>query len=316
MTEPSHVPQTRHIMRELLPPWLKRSLGDSLCAEGLFTVYDLDAEYMRDALLARMPSYAPADALPLIAADRGVPIGPAEPEDVLRVRLILWLDFLQLAGLPLGLLLAMQAVLAPAYPTVRVVTQQSLWYLLEEGAVGRMLALPGYEPLPPTTYELGPNWPAGQVAPAIERLRAQLLLERLVVDPPNWDWDSESIVHGSGGRWSAWVIAYSVAPTDWVAPEGNWGDPGDWGDGGYWGVEFPAGVDPGNVYHETMGRFKPAGSWIRWFIVSFDPVLFDAEEPEGLGVNPDGRFGRWSKTVNGQAVPARFENARYFDGVA
>lgn len=314
--DPFHVPQTRHLLRALLPPWLKRPMGDSLCAEGLFTVYDLDAEYMRDALLARMPSYAPIDALALIAADRGVPIGPAEDPDVLRVRLLLWLDFLQLAGLPIGLLLTLQAVLAPAYPMVRLVTQQSIWYTLDEGAVGRLLAAPGHLPLPPAPYEFGPLWPSGTSAPAIERLRAEGLFERLVAIPANWDWDSIAPVTGSGTRWSAWAIAYSVSPTDWVQPEDNWGDPGDWGDGGYWGVEFPAGVDPGSVYQDTLRRFKPAGEWIRWFIVSFDATLFDPAQPSGGGVNPDGLFGSWSKIVNGEYVPARFEDARYFDGAS
>jgi hypothetical protein len=196
-----------------------------------------------------------------------------------------------------------------------VVTQQSRWYSLEAGAVGRMLALDGYTPLPPAPYELGAEWPPGETAPAIERLRAAGLFERIVSSPPNWDWDSLSLVDGSGGRWGAWAIAYSVAPTDWVAPEENWGDPGDWGDGRYWGVEFPVGVDPGSVYQDTLRRFKPAGEWIRWFIVSFDLTLFDPAQPSGGGINPDGMFGRWSKIVNGEYVPARFSEARYFDGV-
>lgn len=315
MAESFHVPQVRHVLRELLPPWLRRPMGDSLCAEGLFTVYDLDAEYMRAALLARWPSYSPPDGLSLIAADRGVPIGPAEPVEVLRIRLLLWLDFLQLQGLPLGLLLSLQAVLAPAYPLVRLVTQKSIWYSLDEGAVGRFLELEGYTPLAPAPYELGPAWPPNATAPQIERLRAAGLFDRLA-GSANWDWDSLSMVDGSGTRWSAWAIAYSVAPTDWVAPEGDWGDPGDWGDGGYWGVEFPAGVDPGSVYQDMLRRFKPMGEWIRWFIVSFDASFFDPALPSGGGVNPDGMFGHWSKIVNGEYVPARFSEARYFDGVA
>jgi hypothetical protein len=314
------VPQARHALRALLPPWLRRPFGDSLTTEGLFTVYDVDAENFRSALLARFPSYAPEGALTLIAKDRGIPTGAGESADVLRVRLLLWIDFLELAGLPIGLLLALQATLAPFYPTVRIITQGSIWYTLREGAVGRMLRQPGYAPLPLAPYELGASWPADSPPVAeIERLRLSGLYQRSdQSEVPNWDWDSLSISAGSGTTWSAWVVIYSVGDRAWVTPEPEWGsDTEVWGDGGYWGVDpvAPTSTDIGPLLRLIAARFKPARCWIRQIITSFDQDLFDPDEPVNAGLNPDGLFGDWYKVVDGENVSTKFADARYSEGV-
>jgi hypothetical protein len=269
---------------------------------------------MRDALIARFPSYAPLDALPLLAADRGIPSGSEEDPEVLRTRLILWLDALALSGLPIGLLLLLQAVLSPTYPLMRLVTQASLWYTLEEGAVGRMLALPGYEPLPQAPYEEGALWPTdAPAASGVERLRFSGLYERSQASPPNWDWDSLSVVTGTGYAGSVWLVVFSLSPTPWIQPDGMWGDPGVWGDGGAWGVDATPAI--GRLLQAVAKPFKTAKAWVRWIVISFDGALFDPGEPSGGGVNPDGLFGHWSKIENRQYVRARFANARYGDGV-
>lgn len=311
------IPQLRHALRALLPPWLKRAIGDSFLAEGMFTVYDLDAAYMRAALLLRFPSYTSDDALPLLLADRGLPAGIEEPPEIARRRLILWLDVLQLSGLSLGLLLMVQALLAypgqpPAYSTVRLVTQASLWYTLEEGAVGRLLGLDGYAPLPLAPYESGPFWPIGAEASKIERIRFSGLYTRLF-DGSNWDWDSLSVVAGTGYPAATWMVLFSIAPNSWCEPDTEWGTDGVWGDGGAWGVDVSPAI--GRLIQATTARLKSARSWVRYIIVSFDGALFDPGEPAGGGINPDGLFGRWSKIVARQWVPSRFADARYGGGV-
>lgn len=308
------IPQLRHALRSLLPPWLKRPIGDSFLAEGLFTLYDLDAEYMRAALLLRFPSYSCDDALPLLLADRGLPVCIDEDPDTMRARGLLWLDVLQMQGLPLGLLLLIQALLSypgqpPAYSLVRLVTQASLWYELDDAATGRFLGLEGFDPLPLTTYEGGAFWPAGTEASRMERLRLSDLYAR-VNGVNNWDWDSLSVVAGTGYPGCTWLILYSVAPNSWVEPDTEWGTDGQWGDGGAWGVDVSPAI--GQIIAATARRMKSARSWIRSIIVSFTGSLFDPNEASGGGINPDGYFGRWAKIVPGTGwVASRFAAARY-----
>ena len=64
--------QNRHILRELCPPWLRGPQAYSFLNEGIFTIYDIDAELWWQALLARFPSYCPADALSYLATDRRI----------------------------------------------------------------------------------------------------------------------------------------------------------------------------------------------------------------------------------------------------
>ncbi len=201
--------QSRHALSSLMPAWTQRRYGRSFTTEGLFTLYDYDAAIMRDSLIARWPSYAPEDALPLIARDRRIRRGPHESSDAIRTRLRQWIDIWQLAGLPFGLMLSVQGFLAPWYPQLRIVTRRGLWYTLAEGTVGRMLRLPGYEPLPPCPYELGPSWPAAappQGEP--ERARAAGLFTRYKAPSPNFDWDSNSNPENEDRWWHFWLFVY------------------------------------------------------------------------------------------------------------
>lgn len=307
-------PQIRHILRELLPPWLRGPMGDSLLTEGLFTIYDLDSEIMRDALLVRFPSYAPTDALPLIAADRGIPTGGAEDPAVLRARLLLWIDLLQLVGLPFGMMLFIQAVLSPYYGQIRIFTAKSLWYDLDSGAVGRLLEEPGFTALPPAPYELGPQWPPRSPAIPIERLRFEAFHRHDESGAPNVDWDSRSLVPGSVARFAAWVVIYSDGAMAWCVPKGKWGATGQkWGTKYKWGIDAVPGVDPdiGDLLRRVVKQAKPAGCWIRSVIVSFSEDRFDPTQPAGIDVNPDGYFGRNSKVVGGVYVASRFSDCRF-----
>jgi hypothetical protein len=76
------------------------------------------------------------------------------------------------------------------------------------------------------------------------------------------------------------------------------------------GVDVPSTV--GKSLKLIIGQWK--ANWCHCVIVSFDGGYFDRNEPAGLGINPDGYFGRWSKVVGGVYVRARFADARYFGG--
>jgi hypothetical protein len=184
--------QARHILGAITPPWLRGELSKSFLHEGIYTLYDVDAELWWQSLISRWPTFAPADALPYLAADKQIISGPTESEEAKRARIRGWLNEAVLSGLPAGWLLALQAYCAPTYPRVRIVTKRSTWYTLEANAVPRLLELEGHTPLPRCPYELGSQWPIGAVASPIERLRTSGLYSRYKAPVANFDWDSIS----------------------------------------------------------------------------------------------------------------------------
>lgn len=128
----------------------------------------------------------------------------------------------------------------------------------------------------------------------------------------NWDWDSLTPTDGSWGWWR-WYLVLEDNGLDgktWIEKDGTWGSGGKWGDGKAWGVNASSAV--GKSIKIIVGQWK--ANWCHWIIVSFDGAWFDRTLPAGGGVNPDGRFGRWSKIVNGVYVRARFSDACYFEG--
>lgn len=88
-----------------------------------------------DAVRLRLPSVTPDDrSLALIGKDRRIPRAPDETPEAYARRLNLWLDLWGLAGLPLGLMYAVQSFIFPGYPMVRLVERNGLWFTLNEGA--------------------------------------------------------------------------------------------------------------------------------------------------------------------------------------
>lgn len=125
--------------------------------------------------------------------------------------------------------------------------------------------------------------------------------ETALLQEENWDWDGTPI----GERWSRfWVIVY---PGDVWDSEPDWGDV-DWGDTAHtWGsTATPEHV--ASVRH-IVNDWKPAGTRCVNIIIAFDPASFDPTAPE-----PDGLWGRWSKTVSGVRVASRLSTARYWSG--
>jgi hypothetical protein len=79
----------RTVWKWLVPSWLQEGEGELIqYTQGL--VNDAFAERCRQTVWLMLPSLAPADALPRIALDRGLPRGLFEPEASYRQRLIAW----------------------------------------------------------------------------------------------------------------------------------------------------------------------------------------------------------------------------------
>jgi hypothetical protein len=98
----------RRSFRKLLPRFLTEGEGE-LVAYSLTFMHDMFIERTRLALLARMPTYAPVDALPNIARDRKITRGFNEPEATFRARVIPWLSDHRPRGNPWKLMAQLKA---------------------------------------------------------------------------------------------------------------------------------------------------------------------------------------------------------------
>lgn len=297
--------QNRHILRELCPPWLRGPQAYSFLNEGIFTLYDIDSELMWQALLARFPSYCPADALPYLAADRRIIRGPDESEEATRARLLAWMVEAVLSGLPLGWLIAMQAFGAPDYPKVRVVTKKSIWYTLEANAVPRMLGLAGYTPLSPCIYESGANWPIGAVASQTERLRYSGLYTRSKASPANFDWDSVSNPERSACWWDVVGVIYGhyTKQKAWDSGLWVWDDPSQ-----SLGLDHPYGNLTTLRYVATQR--KSCKSVLRAVVWTDNAALFDPAKALGDPELPDGYWGKPARVTAGHLTPSRRTDCR------
>lgn len=120
-----------------------------------------------------------------------------------------------------------------------------------------------------------------------------------------WDWDGDIEAQSR-----FWVILYP--PVDLWVDDDVWGDDAtSWGDGGTWGTT--ATPDQVEGVRAIVRRFMPPHAQCPWIIVSFDDDAFDPAHPFGAPVLPDGEWGHWGKDDVRQ--PARFDGARYWDGV-
>lgn len=191
--------QYRHAFTNLLPPWLSGPNANSYFIEGLCAIYDADRAWFQEALLSRFPSTCDPSALPLLLADRRLRRGPYTVELAVRRYLRLWWQQWQLAGLDVGLLLALQAFLAPEYPQIRIWTRRSRCTTIAAGTVGRALGLAGYEPLPP-----GPD---GSIDLA-ERLRWSGAISTVQAPLGTWDYDSVSEPSHANRWWHFWLTIH------------------------------------------------------------------------------------------------------------
>lgn len=303
--------QNRHILRELCPPWLRGPQAYSFLNEGIFTLYDIDAELMWQALLCRFPSYCPADALPYLAADRRIIVGPDESEAAVRVRLLAWMLEAVLSGLPIGWLIALQAFGAPDYPKVRIVTKNSIWYTLEANAVPRMLGLRGFQRLDPCPYELGSQWPIGAFASETERLRTSGLYSRVKASPANFDWDSLSNPERAACWWDAVGViygryeeqeAYADLADTWLLD-----DPSE-------SVGFNEGYGTFTTLQYLATQRKSCKSVLRAIVWTDNEALFPPDGALGDPELPDGYWGRPGKVIAGKLIPSQRLDCRVILG--
>lgn len=121
----------RNIVQSLVPKWLSAGEGGKVLYT-LHLVADAFLERARLGLIARFPSYAPEDALPLLSRDRKIMRGLNEPQSSYAVRLCQWLDTHKTRGNPFVLLEQLRSYLQSDV-TVRTVDQNGNWFSIEQG---------------------------------------------------------------------------------------------------------------------------------------------------------------------------------------
>jgi len=121
--------QFRHAFAKLVPSWLSTDEGQ-LALHSLWTLADWARERVRLGLYARMPDYAPPDALSAIGRDRLIVRGIDESDDSYAVRLKRWLDDHLVRGTPWGMLDQIHAFLQ-ADCVLRTVDRRGNWFTRE-----------------------------------------------------------------------------------------------------------------------------------------------------------------------------------------
>lgn len=119
-----------------------------------------------------------------------------------------------------------------------------------------------------------------------------------------WDWDSVTHPERADEWWWIWVIVYDPFPD-----AGAWGDDDldTWTAAKVFGHETSAANAA--AIKALLEQFKGAHAHVT-LIVAYDPDSFDPAEPSTFPT--DGLWGRWGKVVDGAAVPARVDTARYW----
>lgn len=122
------------------------------------------------------------------------------------------------------------------------------------------------------------------------------------LDTGTWNWDGIPYT----GAWSKFWVVINPGTTWAAAPV--WGTAGlKWGEySGTWGSTATVG-EVGSIRH-IVASWKPRGTRCVAIIINLSGTSF------GSPPDPDGTWGKWSKTVDGVRVAARTNNARYWDG--
>jgi hypothetical protein len=280
----------RDMVQAISPSWLQGFVGLRYMY-SMAIQFDAIADAAAYAVRARFPDLAPPDAFQFLANDRQIDQGFQEPQSNFATRLTQWLDRWAHAGSPFGLLLAVRGFVSPDLPEVATVNQNGVWDYYTKGVQDS-------PSLPPThSYQpgvVGWNW-----------------------DSASWPFLSKIIVNGAVGQawWRTWVIIWSTTTGPWHQTTQTYGDGSTWGGGESYG--WTGSAVQANNLRALVKKWKSAGTWVPWIIVSFNDVTF---QPSGTGTQPDGTYGTWSKVItaaNGrpQYVPSRSPLAAYLSGV-
>jgi hypothetical protein len=259
-----------------------------------------------DAVRLRFPELTPDDrSLTLLGKDRRIPRAPNETPEAYARRLMLWLDLWGIAGLPLGLLYAIQSFIFPGYPQVRLVERSGLWYTLDEGASRDMSPFDAMS----LACTVEPGRPAVRYVPPIgiaTSPRAAFWAHRA---PGLWDWDSISNPERATHNEDFWLIVY---PTSYPF-QGEYNGAGDeevtWGEDESWGFNEPAGTIA--TLRELVKIYARAGSECRGAVFAPSLVDFPPDATIGDPTFPDGHWGADAKDVAGVATPTRRADCRY-----
>ena len=126
----------RSVLDATTPWWLREGEGKQVLL-SLAIMRDVFMERMRLAVLARFPSHAPFDALPLMGEDRAMPRVLREPESVYRPRLLGWRGQYghRARGHAAGMLRLISLILGPVLrsPGAYLVDRRGNRYLLFRG---------------------------------------------------------------------------------------------------------------------------------------------------------------------------------------
>lgn len=129
---PNPQPPTYEQFQAAIPPgWLRNPYGAAYDG-ALGEQKDFELSKIKQGILARYANTAPLDALPLIAADRGVPQGPNEPLEHYLPRLINAWGAWQIAGTAWGILSQLNAA---GYGSAYVVQTNGVIYGPSGGTV-------------------------------------------------------------------------------------------------------------------------------------------------------------------------------------
>jgi hypothetical protein len=117
----------RRAFYRLAPRWLTSGEGE-LVWYSIGLVLDGMAQRFDDSLRARMPTYAPDDALSYLGRDRKIRRGLSEPRATYASRLIRYLDFLRFQGNPYALMDQLHAFIGKSGVVLRTVDRRGNWY--------------------------------------------------------------------------------------------------------------------------------------------------------------------------------------------
>ena len=251
-----------------------------------------------DALRLRFPTRTPDErSLALLGLDRRIPRAPDEPAEAYARRLNLWLDYWALAGLPLGLLYAIQSYVFPGYPRVALVERSGLWHTLDEGASRDV------SPFEAMTVA-GVGDPYVPPVGAAEVPRAQYWMHRGV-----WpDWDSIAYPARAGNVWDYLLLIY---PPSYPFVGGY--DTGLTYDSGVlWGLDTQKGTI--DTLRELIALYSRVGSHCISVVFPESAALYAPDATPDVDW-PDGKWA-WEAVDDGMGnvVPTRSPKNRYLLG--
>jgi hypothetical protein len=264
----------RDALRSIVPNWLANRLGKNTGFKFLWSAA-LMADVMVQALLegtrAALPGKGTPTALSYIGQGRGILRGPTEGDASYTARLQSWLTSWQNAGSDEVMLEMMQAFIGgdpstSVMPVMRIITRAGLFTSIDS---------------------------AGFTSQAVD---------------VSWNWDTiynpERV-----GYWSDfWIVVYissarwpeysSLTDTNWVNAWGNAGTHRQWG----------LGFEITRIYVDglssILATWKGAHTYCQGIIFTSDASLF-IPGSLGVGGNPDGKWGNYSKYSGGVQVSAR-----------